>query len=289
MNIRILLTGVTGFIGEHLAQRLLQENCDVHAIIRPSTQLGVLPLTLQRKIQFHVHDAQHDLVTIVKDAAPSVVIHLASVFLAKHQYKDIDRLLESNVIFGTKLLDAMITNSVYRFINTGTAWQHYKNSVYSPVNLYAASKQAFEMLLQYYQEAAHLNVITLQLSDTYGPGDKRKKILALLADIAESEERLAMSPGEQKIDLVHIDDVVEAYILATRYLVENREKAFGTYAVTSGRAITLRQLVSRYEKNVGKTLAIEWGGRPYREREVMEPWNKGEILPGWERKHMELM
>ena len=286
---KVLITGITGFIGEHLALRLLQEQWEVQAIVRPSSRLDDLPVILQQKVHFYVHDTKHDLVNILREARPDLVIHLASVFLSKHKYEDIDAMLESNVIFGTKLLDAMVQQKVYRFINTGTAWQHYENQPYSPVNLYAASKQAFEMLLQYYQETAPLRSITLKLFDTYGDGDKRKKLLALLAELAKTGKTLAMSPGEQKIDLVHVDDVVEAFWLAANYLLEGRNEYCGTYAVTSGTAISLKELVARYEKLIGKPLSIEWGGRPYREREVMEPWTQGNVLPGWDRKRRDLM
>lgn len=286
---KVLITGITGFIGEHLALRLLQEQWEVQAIVRPSSQMEKLPVILQQNVHFFVHDAQHDLVNIIGEAKPDVVVHLASLFLSKHTYEDIDDMLESNVVFGTKLLDAMVQNRVYRFINTGTAWQHYENQTYSPVNLYAASKQAFEMLLQYYEEISPLKVITLKLFDTYGEGDKRKKLLALLAEVAESGKILSMSPGEQKIDLVHVDDVVEAFWMSANYLLEGKIEYCGTYAVTSGMAISLKELVSRYEKLIGKSLSIEWGGRPYREREVMEPWTKGKVLPGWDRKRRELI
>ena len=63
----------------------------------------------------------------------------------------------------------------------------------------------------------------------------------------------------------------------------------GSYVVSSGKTVTLRELVRRYEKLIGKKLLIDWGARPYREREVMHPWRGGKILPGWVREHQELM
>lgn len=289
MKSRILLTGVTGFIGEHLATYFLQKGYEVHAIVRPSSKLENISIFLQQGLHIHVHDTQNDLIAIIESAKPDIVIHLASCFLARHTYEDIDEMLESNVIFGTKLLEAMVQNNVYRFINTGTAWQHYENRRYSPANLYAASKQAFEVLMQYYQETTPLKTITLELFDTYGPGDKRKKLLALFAEIAESGETLAMSPGGQKIDLVHVDDVVSAFALASEYLLTEQYQYCGTYVVSSGHAITLRDLAKRYERLSGKKLSIAWGGRLYREREVMDPWHEGIILPGWKREHSDLM
>ena len=289
---RVLLTGMTGFIGSHLAMKLLEEqdvSWEVHAVVRESSSLEDLPDLLRNRVIFHVHPHAGSLVEIVKSAEPDIVIHLASLFLSQHRYEDIEDLLESNVIFGTKLLEAMKQAEVRNFINVGTAWQHYRDEDYNPVNLYAASKQAFEDILHYYRETADLKVITLKLFDTYGSGDKRRKLMALLGETAQSGECLKMSPGEQKIDMVHVDDVTAAFRLAMRYLLDGRYEFCGTYAVSTGHPIFLKELVRRYETIIERPIRIEWDGRPYREREVMQPWSKGRLLPGWERIHRELM
>ena len=54
--------------------------------------------------------------------------------------------------------------------------------------------------------------------------------------------------------------------------------------VTSGKLIKLHDLVKVYEAIVKKKLNITWGGRPYRNREVMIPWNTGQTLPGWKAR-----
>ena len=284
-----LVTGITGFIGSHLAVALLDKEWEVHAIVRRHSKIETLHRDIQDRVVFYQLDEYPNMLKILHLVRPTVVFHLASLFLAQHDYDDIEPLMESNLIFGTRLLEAMVQTGTRAFINTGTAWQHYKNEVYNPVNLYAATKQAFEDILRYYQELGQIDVITLQLADTYGETDTRKKLLALLHNAAESGEILAMSPGEQKIDLVHVVDVVSAYILAAEYLYMGKTELFGCYAVTSGEVISLRELAVRYSRLIGKEIHIEWGGRPYRQREVMIPWNKGGILPGWKRIRTELM
>ena len=181
-------------------------------------------------------------------------------------------------------MEALAANGCFRFINTGTSWQHHENRTYSPVNLYAATKQAFVDIVQFYVEATPMKVITLKLFDTYGPGDPRPKLFTLLRKTAEEQRALAMSPGEQLIDLVYIDDVVEAFVRAAHLLMENQVVQNDEYAVSSGDAIPLRQLVELYGRVINKKLPIEWGGRPYRLREVMTPWSTGKTLPGWRPK-----
>jgi nucleoside-diphosphate-sugar epimerase len=91
-----------------------------------------------------------------------------------------------------------------------------------------------------------------------------------------------MSPGEQLIDLVYIDDVIEGYLLAAKRLADDKVLDMEEYAISSGKPIYLKELVAVYGRIVKKTMPINWGGRPYRFREVMMPWDKGQKLTGWE-------
>jgi nucleoside-diphosphate-sugar epimerase len=149
------------------------------------------------------------------------------------------------------------------------------------VSLYAATKQAFEALLDFYIDAHGFRAITLKLFDTYGPRDPRPKLLSLLATAAATGVALDLSAGEQLIDLVYIDDVVEAFVLAGQRLLSGASGASETYAVSSGSPVPLRQLVAQYAAVTGAQLNLRWGARPYRAREVMVPWNTGAALPGW--------
>ena len=288
MKKRVLLTGITGFIGRHLARRMLEAGWEVVAIVRPSSDLKALSPAVRECVDFHVYEGGA-LTDIVREAEPTVVSHLASLYLAAHESADIPALVASNILFGTELLEAMAKNDVRRFVFAGTSWQHYQGMQYSPVNLYAATKEAFEAILRYYEETAGLYAVGLKLFDTYGEGDTRRKILALLEEAAKTGEELALSPGEQKLDLVHVDDVAEAFRLAAEYLAADRADICGEYAVSAGTALSLREIAARLEKLLGKKIPARWGARPYRSREVMEPWSTGRILPGWQRRHKEIM
>ena len=93
-----------------------------------------------------------------------------------------------------------------------------------------------------------------------------------------------MSPGEQLLDLVYIDDVVDAYCISGRLLKEGKVKGCESYAVSSNERIPLKEIIKLYAELSGKQLHIKWGGRPYRLREVMIPWENGNTLPGWQPK-----
>ena len=276
-----LVTGATGFVGSRLAMRLLGDGWRTHVLVRASSGLGQLT-GLENALAVHGHDGSTDsLVQLVGQVRPAVVFHLASLFVAEHRPEHVAALVESNLLFGTQLLEAMAQAGVRWLVNTGTAWQHYAGRQYSPVNLYAATKQAFEAIARYYIEARGLRMLTLELSDTYGPGDPRPKLFRVLAESGESGRKLAMSPGDQLLDLVHVDDVVEAFMVAWERLRSGRGPAEEKFAVGASEPISLRALVELFGRVTGRRPDIDWGGRPYREREVMSPDRPVMRLPGW--------
>lgn len=277
-----LMTGITGFVGSWLAQHLMAEGWHLHGIVRSGSSLESVE-ALGPQLTCHHHDGSTEgMETIVQRVKPTVVFHLASLFLAQHQASDVTGLINSNLLFATQLVDAMARQGVRYLVNTGTFWQHYENRTYEPVCLYAATKQAFEAILAYYVAVDALQVITLKLSDTYGPHDPRKKLLHLLMNLASDGAALAMSPGEQEIDLVHIDDVVRAFSMAATRLLSGQGVGHAQYAVSSGQPVSLKRLVQIFEEAAGRSLPIRWGERPYRPREVMQTWRNGQPLPGWQ-------
>jgi nucleoside-diphosphate-sugar epimerase len=278
---RALVTGGNGFVGSHVVRRLVHEGWEVHAIVRPHSDLAPIAELRGRIVRHEYDGSTESLVRAVEAARPDVAFHLASLFLSEHRPEDVAPFVTANLLLGTQLMEAMSGGGVTRLVNTGTSWQHYESRDYAPVNLYAATKEAFEAIIAYYVEARGARVITLKLFDTYGPDDPRPKLFHLLAKVAREQQPLDMSPGEQLIDLVHVDDVVTAFLLAADRLLQDAVAGHERYAVSSGAPLALRKLVAIYERVSGVTLPIRWGGRPYRQREVMRPWDRGTRLPGW--------
>ena len=238
----------------------------------------------------HVYDGtMNSIVKALKGSNPDIVYHLASLFISEHQSDDITRLIDSNIVLGVQLLESMDRLNIQNLINTGTSWQNFNGGTYDPVNLYAATKQAFEDILKYYTVSNKiLKVITLKLFDTYGPGDKRGKIIPLLKQSIGSSNTIQLSPGDQFLDLVYIEDVVGAFVHAGSMLLSGKHHTpFSCYSVASGQPVKLKDLVLLIEKVCKCKVNVNLGGRPYRVREVMEVRVADKVLPGW-RPRIEL-
>jgi len=280
----VLVTGGTGFIGSNLVRKLSNEGWLVHVVSRQYYSAETQLPNNSPSVFYHQFDGTTvGLIKIVQDAKPEVVIHLASLFLSQHDSNDINALVESNLLFSMQLCEAMEKNGVRRLVNTGTSWQFYENIRENPVNLYSATKEAFEKILNYYINAHDFSVITLYLYDTYGPGDPRPKLVNLLFKAISSQKSIDMSPGEQRINLVYIADILQAYTIALGRLIAPSfsQSYHEKFSICSESSLSLKELVALVERVTSFSLAVNWGAREYRLREVMIPWEGCNTLSGW--------
>lgn len=281
MKKKAIVTGGTGFVGSNLSRELLKQGWEVSIISQK--EFGYKNIE-DIKNDLNIFEYEGDirkLINFFKDSKANVVFHLASVFISEHKSDDVNLLIDSNLKFGAHILEAMKESSTKFIINTGTSWQHYNNEDYNPVCLYAATKESFEKLMEYYIQGENIRAITLKLFDTYGETDTRPKLINLLNKFSREKTLLDMSPGDQVIDLVHVDDVVNAFIKAYEYLSKKNEVKYEKYAVSSGKELKLKELISIYEEVTGNKILINWGGRSYRKREVMNLWRNFKKLPNW--------
>lgn len=281
MKKRALVTGATGFVGSNLVRKLVSQGWHVDVIVRSSSDLRLISDVTHVVKVINYDGCMETLSFIVENSRPDIVFHLASLFLSNHRSDQIEELIGSNLHFGLQLMEAMANSGAKLLINTSTSWEHYQGDEYNPVNLYAATKKAFKQLQKFYIEAKGFRVITLKLFDTYGPNDVRPKILNLLIKAAKEDESIGVTPGDQELDFVYIDDVVESYLLAAERLLSSKVTDHEEYGVGTGQTMSLKKVVVLLEEKLGKKIRVKWGERPYATREVMSSIDDYKTIEGW--------
>lgn len=276
----IVVSGGTGFIGRHLVRFLVEAGDSVHVLVRPESR----PDTLPDGATVHRIDDPLALAPLLQSLKPQACFHLATRYAHDTAAADIPALIAANLSFATQLADAAARSGCQAFVNTGTASQLNVRGAYMPASLYAASKQAFEDLLVYFDRRAGLPCASVLLFDTYGPGDTRNKLLMQLIAAAKEDRAIDLSPGEQEIDLLHIDDAVTGLVAAAQALLNGASHP-AHYALSSGRPLSVRALAALIDTAAGRPLRANWGARPYRDGEVMRTWKGGTRPPGWQPQH----
>lgn len=280
---KILMSGATGFIGSHLLKRLKQEGYEVFIVVRPTTDVCVVKETVPSQ-NIVVMEDREELYRKIKEIQPYIYIHLMGVFCTSHNSGNIMQMVDANIRDSILILDAVNEAGCKKVINTASYWQNRYNRDYAPINLYAATKQAFETLLAHYIENENMSVITLTIFDTYGAGDKRKKILNIVYQL-KNGETLDLTNGEQKMYLCHIDDIVSGYLTAIKKVKGLEDGKVLKYALReSGEPLALKEILMSAVRIWGKNVNLNFGAIARNKVEIDDPNGYGVILPGWEAK-----
>ena len=277
----VAITGATGYLGTHLSRRLVQQGVAVTCLLRTGSE-SKLATDLQGRVRvLSTDETPEKLAQGLRDHSVSALLHLATHFVAEHSDASIPLLIESNIALGTRIAEATALAGCQRFLNIGSFWQHFEGEAYSPASLYAATKKAFEDILHYYSAVRGLSVINLKFAAVYGPSDPRAKIINLLFKSAQAQTRLALSGGEQLMDLIYVDDAVQAVLAGLKVLESSAPSSQASFSVSSEQSLSLRNFVQIMEDSTGQKPPIDWGAKPYRQREFFKDWVFDPPLPNW--------
>lgn len=274
---RILLTGITGYLGSHLATTLLANDCEIVGLKRKSSSLHRIENILPKLTLLDVDEVDvSELFT--RHGKIDAVIHTATCY--GRNGESATQVVEANLMYPLKLLDAAAASGVGLFMNTDTVLDKL-------LNPYALSKGQLTEWGQYFARQKKVRFLNLKLEHFYGHGDDESKfttriINSCLANVPE----LKLTQGEQQRDFIYIDDVVAAYLL----LLDKRESfddGFIEFEVGSGSAVTIRELVETAHRLTESTTRLNFGALPYRAGEAMFSQADTETLRkmGWRCGH----
>jgi len=275
---RLLISGASGYVGSHLLKKLGENNFQLGILVRKD--IMNVPAG-----SFIINTNETDWKTKVHSFNPDVVLHLASYLTSSDDENQIDKLIEANISFGTHLLDAVKNSNVKTFINTGTFAEYpIREGKKTPAYLYAATKTAFCSIVNYYQAVVGFRVFNIIPYTVYGGAHSAKKLIDHIYDSLGSSTPIDMSPGEQVLDFIHIDDVVNFYIILLSRIDQHKNN-YTEIHLGSGKGITPKEIAILMEKISGKESNINWGGLPYRKNDTMfsvVPYNLSGSQVGWQ-------
>ena len=270
---KIAILGAHGFVGRNLC-RLLSSRGHVVTGYVLNPKLG-LSIGFESKSVYELFNSQIG-------AGPSydVTINLAARRstsvqpFSDSQVNEFTFEIPKEFILRTAGPDTLVLNSSTYIQNFGGIAGH-------TVDSYGASKEKLSRFLE--EESSHHKFKTLDLYffTLYGEGDRPNHLVPLLLNAAFTGKKISLSPGNQLMNLLHIDDVIDAYLIAAKRLIEDNVVQHELYAVSSGNPIPLKELVKFYATTTGKNIKVNWGARPYRFREVMNTWNLGVPIQDW--------
>ena len=228
---RILVTGVAGFIGMHTALRLLNEGHEVTGLDNLNDyydvnlkQARLKHIGSPNQFSFHKLDlADRDGINpIFNQCRPEVVINLAAQAGVRYSLENPHSYIDSNLIGFTNILEACrhyrvghlvyaSSSSVYG-LNEDMPF-HEGQNVDHPLALYGATKKANELLAHSYSHLFDLPTTGLRFFTVYGPWGRPDMAPILFADaIIRGDPIKVFNNGRMKRDFTYIDDIVEGVI-----------------------------------------------------------------------------
>jgi nucleoside-diphosphate-sugar epimerase len=273
--VQTLITGGFGFTGRVLVQRLISQ--------------GEVPLLILRAD--NIENAQHYFGDKIKaitiddflkldscDCMVSRVFHLATIYEYLPTIDQIPRLIDSNITFPTLIAEKVKSKSnPPSWVNVSTFMQHYEGKSYFPTSLYAATKQACEDLLEYFQVTNVLKVKTIVFPNVYGEEDGRQKIINLLIKSIKAKETVSLSSGNQVMELLHVSDAVDGLLL-----VETLEP--GRWSFGDLESFRIYEIVDIISRTCGSQVSVNYDSSKDREFDQLESWLHDETLPNFTRR-----
>jgi nucleoside-diphosphate-sugar epimerase len=251
----ILITGASGFVGSHVLDDCLKNNFNVHAIFRHSKKNVSFTKKYKKQIFPIFYNNIYEIKNKLTNCKIDYVIHCATHYIKKHDHNDIENIIKSNVLFSTILLDAVVNIKIKKFINLGSVWQHFNDTKNLAFNLYAATKQSFECIFNYYKnQYTKIKFYNILLTDTFGANDKRKKLVpTLLKNFNNKNQSKINIPKNLSMNLVNINEVTKCLNI----LLKNNSKS-NNYVIKSNQDVKIFDLINFLNDNLEKKIKVNW-------------------------------
>jgi len=265
MSLKILITGGIGFIGSHLAEKLIAANYSVSVIDNLSTGNKT---NLTAKAKFYQKNIQDpSLVDLFKKIQPEIVFHLAAASRVSSSNQGV---LNSNIIGTYNVLNCSKAVKVKQVIFTSSAAVYGKSKKFpikenfptKPISAYGLSKLTGELYCQFFQ--SYFTSTILRLANIYGPRQDSSVeggvVAIFIKNLLQNKKSFIYGDGQQTRDFVYVEDVVKAMLLA---LKDNKSNI---YNLSSNQEISVMNLLQQTAELINKK--SDYSFQPFRQGDI---------------------
>lgn len=295
----ILVTGVAGLVGSHLAEALLAQGRQVVGIDNFNDYYSI-----QQKRDNVAGFAQHDSFTLyeadIRDARkmdevfnthkPSAVAHLAAMANVRYAIGRAPLYTDVNITGSINLLEAARAHSTSNFIfaSTSSAYGHTTALPFTeddpsntPLSAYPATKKAIELMGYSYHNLHQLNFTALRFFSVYGPRARPDMMPFMVTDrITRGQTITLFNRGQMQRDWTYIDDVVDGVVRAI-------DTPLGYEVINLGRGepVLMADFVNILEEQLGRSAILDCPDAPASEPAVtFANIDKARALLGYDPK-----
>jgi len=250
--LRVLLTGATGFIGSHVARALLRAGHEVHAGVRHGSDRRRIA-DIESRLTVHV--GEMDAVPI----EPDVLVHLAW-YAVPGRYLTAPE--NHECLAASRRLLARVRG---RAVLAGTCFEHdttlgrlAEDTPVKPATVYAACKDTLRR-----EALARPATTWMRFFYQYGPWEDERRLIPAVARALLRGEPVKLSPGDQRRDFLHIDDVAAAVLAVVETGIT------GPVNVGSGEARSVKEIAGMIAEVTGRPELLRFGALPYAEGDPM--------------------
>lgn len=264
---RALITGITGFAGSHLAEFCLKNNIEVWGIQRWRSRMENIEGIIGdiNLVECDIRDAD-SVRSALTQAAPNVIFHLAAQSFVPTSWNAPTETLTTNIIGQVNIFEAMRHLGIDCPIQIACSSEEYglvypdevpikETNPLRPLSPYAVSKVAQDLMGYQYYESYGIKVLRTRAFNHTGP--RRGHVFVTsnfakqIAEIEAGKKKPVIEVGNLKAkrDFSDVRDIVRAY-----WLVTQKGKPGEAYNISSGRSISIREmldiLLSQTDKNI---------------------------------------
>lgn len=223
---KVLLTGACGFIGSHLAERLLDEGCELRAFVYYNSfgsygWLEDLPADKLKNIDIFMGDVRDPNGVRTAMKGIDAVFHLAALIGIPYSYHSPDSYVDTNVKGTLNILQAARDLGVSRVLVTSTS-EVYGTAQYAPIDEkhpkqgqspYSATKIGADFMAESFYRSFNLPVITVRPFNTYGPRQSARAVIpTIITQLLAGKDKVKLGSLSPKRDLVYVKDTAEAFV-----------------------------------------------------------------------------